>query len=328
MKYLPVRQITERVLKRCLRILMGSFCATFSPLEYLLITRTPRLLFPPIFIVGPPRSGTTLVYQVLTIAFNLCYLSKHSTIFFGCPALLSRITRPFVGCTPPYSFSSQFGEISGWNAPVAGTLVWKRWFPDYQEYVGANSLRQEARQQMQKTISLIQHVYAVPFVNKSQSHNGHIIPLVETFPEAVFIRVHRDPLHIAESNLKMKYHYGDPTLWTSCKTSAYNKIKDKPYIEKICKQIYWAEKDLDRDSNIVGGERFFHVHYAQLCKDPAEICRQFREFYSQHAKGYLLQLRGKIPDFFSQSRSQVSEKETGELKKHLTQLYAHQKESI
>ena len=39
---------------------------------------------PPIFIIGPPRSGSTLLYQVLTSYFDLSYFKNlHSKYYFA-----------------------------------------------------------------------------------------------------------------------------------------------------------------------------------------------------------------------------------------------------
>ncbi|NIU01843.1 MAG: hypothetical protein GWN01_13315, partial [Nitrosopumilaceae archaeon] len=41
--------------------------------------------YPPVFILGPPRSGTTLLYQLMTCSFNFAYIPNIANKFYRCP---------------------------------------------------------------------------------------------------------------------------------------------------------------------------------------------------------------------------------------------------
>jgi len=38
--------------------------------------------YPPIFIVGAPRSGSTLLYQLLAYYYNFSYFTNYSSLFY------------------------------------------------------------------------------------------------------------------------------------------------------------------------------------------------------------------------------------------------------
>src|SRR3546814_1250361 len=55
------------------------------------------------------------------------------------------------------------------------------------------------RQEVRATIGRFQDAFAAPFINKTQRNCGRILALSEIFPEAAFIRMHRDPFEMVRS---------------------------------------------------------------------------------------------------------------------------------
>src|SRR5690606_15086268 len=56
------------------------------------IRRRPEpLRYPPIFIVGPPRSGSTSLYLYLAAALDVTVLTNLDDVFYGAPVLVHRI---------------------------------------------------------------------------------------------------------------------------------------------------------------------------------------------------------------------------------------------
>ena len=49
----------------------------------------------PLVIVGLPRSGTTLVYELLVQAFDVAYLTKLYSYLYGIPNLTTKLVAPF-----------------------------------------------------------------------------------------------------------------------------------------------------------------------------------------------------------------------------------------
>jgi len=100
---------------------------TMAGIESKLISKNIKLPFAPIFIIGLPRSGTTLLYQVMTKCLKMCYFNNLTDHFPKSPVLVSLLTSPFNGNRPHGDFSSYYGETIGWNAPSQGGLIWREW---------------------------------------------------------------------------------------------------------------------------------------------------------------------------------------------------------
>src|SRR5690625_5302003 len=63
----------------------------------------------PIFIIGAPRSGSTLLFQALTDAFDVGYLTNRHCQYFGSPRLCEQLFRPLKNKRNS-SFSSHHGS--------------------------------------------------------------------------------------------------------------------------------------------------------------------------------------------------------------------------
>ena len=106
-----------------------------TPVDLVLSRRERRVLeeplgqtgrFPTVLIVGPPRSGTTLVYQTLAHYLPFTYFNNLSSLFPRSPITACRL---FKSLTHSRKFDpdSYYGNTAGLAAPNDGFHVWNRW---------------------------------------------------------------------------------------------------------------------------------------------------------------------------------------------------------
>lgn len=308
---------------------------TFRPLYYLLQKVLEKIengllmfnykpSFSPIFIIGVPRSGSTLLYQLIAYCFEVSYLTnklaKHNTF----PCILSLPLSIIGGCNSPELFDSNYGEVPGWRSPSQGWTFWDRWFPsEDQSYVGLNELSEATTKKLRNTILLMEKIYKRPFVNKAMSLGVRILPVSHAFPEALFIRIHRNQLDIAQSILKGRSDYmGDKNKWFSVKPSEYEKIKDKDYITQVCGQIYFLERDMDRDIQIIGKHRCLDIQYAELCTNPKSVIEKIEQFYNLNTYYGQIRKRKEPPPYFNLSTGKkCNDSDYNLLKKSLQHFY-------
>lgn len=287
-----------------------------------LIAREAELTFSPIFIVAPARSGSTLLYQAMTRYFDLCYLSNSMMRFPGSPVCMAHLLAPFGGCDPQESFQSHLGRIEGGRAPSDGTKIWRRWFPDEPQYIPAGVLTPRQQREVRTTIGLFQKAFAAPFISKTQRNCGRILALAEIFPEAVFVRLHREPFDMARSRLLIfKNPDNENRLWLSAKPSNYAEIVTDDPIEHICQQVVFTETDIERDRRATGSQGFFDVHYEEFCRQPIETLESFAGFY-RRVSGATLKKRHDIPRHFESRRSaEIAPDEAEAIRKYLGQQW-------
>jgi hypothetical protein len=169
----------------------------------------------------------------------------------------------------------------------------------------------------------MERIFKVPFINKWPINSVRILPFAEAFPDCVFIRVKRDPVMIAQSILQGRREFwNDEGKWISAKPNNYEEIKTKTNIEQVCEQVYYIEKDIDRDSKIVGIEKFLDIEYKELCESPKNVVNKIKDFYTKRSNGYVLSDRHNPPNKFDyQINIKVSYEEYKFMEKYINQIY-------
>lgn len=262
---------------------------------------------PPIFIIGLPRVGSTLIYQSLVQGLGVSYLCNAADGVPKAPALVTRLLHRSIGIRPPRCFESRYGGSAGWLSPSQGRDVWAHWFPADQSYCGPGSVAEQSLVSMRKTVGAIERAFGMPFLNKAQGHAVRIGPLNEAFPNALFIRVQREMGAIAESILRGRRDcFRDDGHWFSAKPSIYASLTSLDPPSQIAGQIRGITADIDRDLSLVDARRVFTIDYDHFCSAPRSVVAAFADFYRART-GITLALRYTIPPRFSSStRERVS----------------------
>ena len=295
--YWHLRSYLKRQIKKSLTLPAE---VVFKKIENSLIRKdNVEFRYAPIFIISPPRAGSTLLYQLIATHFKVCYLSNLMMLFPSSPVLMAKLLAPVNGCNPPESFSSTYGETMGWRSPNQGRETWYRWFPTDNSYVGSRVVLKHISKEIRNTTALIQFAFDAPFVNKWPVNSGRLLPIAEALPEAMFIRVKRDPAFVAPSILHAKRTLLKNEIdWFSAKPRNHKEIKHKEPLEQVCEQVFYIERDIDCDSKIIGEENFMTVHYEELCKSPHRVMEEIANFYKRHWKNIDLEVRHNIPSSF------------------------------
>src|ERR1044071_3494231 len=117
------------------RILRDLVRTSLRPIEHLALQGSEDLPFAPIFVVSPPRSGSTLLYLLAVQKFHLSYFSNLAMACPESPALLTRLGAPIGVCAGGPDLKNRFGETYGWNAPSQGYRAWNKWLPAERDYI-------------------------------------------------------------------------------------------------------------------------------------------------------------------------------------------------
>jgi LPS sulfotransferase NodH len=288
-------------------------------IEQSLVRRSSEAKWPPVFIVGPTRSGSTLLYQSLVQAFDVCYLSNAMCRFARLPATVGWMTSWFGGCTPPTEFSSRYGTTEGWRAPAQGDNVLSRWFPRNGEYAADVVWSEESRSEFVGTIAAIENAYDAPLINKWPGLGLAIGPLVEAIPNALFVRLDReDDLQMAQSILRTRLDLcGDPYRSSSRLPRDCAQFKDRDYIDQILAYVVAAREAIDAGLATVASERCLRITYEAYCSDPRGFADRFASWYNRFSKEPIAR-RGTLPEKFKASTQQrVSDEDFQALRERL-----------
>ena len=280
-KSIKINKNIKNFLIYTLKVMSSPLYSILKKKEISLLKNNVNIDHAPIFIVGNPRSGTTLLYQAITHDFKVCYFSNLMCLFPESPIAVARIAAIINGCKPPISFYNNFGKTVGLSSPNQGEYIWKRWFNDcYDIKTIKYGIELKDEIQVRNSIGLLQKYFESPSVNKWQPLSEKIIDLARIFPEGLFVRIKREREFIAQSILYSKRKlWNDDNKWFSTKPRNYKEIKNHNYLIKICEQVESIEKYIDTDIGIIGKDKFLTVHYEDLCISPHKVMNKLHDFY-------------------------------------------------
>ena len=136
-------------------LLLGSVLAILKMSEH------PGIYYPPIFIIGAPRSGSTLLYQYLSFVLDVSYISS---IWSTLPRSGQYL---FPGKTlPPADFNSFYGNSTSIYGIHEGGSVFAQWFPDKEHHFTA-TLHNSAKQKMRAYFETVSSVGKRPWLIKN-----------------------------------------------------------------------------------------------------------------------------------------------------------------
>ena len=272
--------------------LRGTASALLAPLEASLTRRSGTLSHPVCFVIGPPRSGTTLVYELVIHRFRLAYISNMAHRLPRTPVAATWLGRPRIRDWRG-DFSSRYGHIAGPFAPSEGGAVWNRWMPQ-PGALDEGDVGPQACGEMRATINGVGRVLAAPFVSKNVMHSAHMRLLANVFPDAVFLRVRRRPADNARSILRAREAGGGPTGsdgWWSVKPRGWSDFASGDRVEQAAAQVVLLHRDIEANALRIGADRLLTVDYESVCADPPAALARIEAFLSGRQFG--LSLRGE-----------------------------------
>jgi hypothetical protein len=271
---------------------------TLSNLE-LSVMRSKEIPFPPVLIVGPPRSGTTLLYQLLTSRFKVGYISNAHARWYGCPALYERLRRPRIEGHVE-TFSSYHGGTDGKYGPNECGEFWYRFFPRRPHCV--KSISQRDAQRLRSAIAAITSSFQSSVVFKNVCCSGRLLAISEAVPEFLYVHVHRNVVDNAASIMSgRERHSGALNSWWSFEPPEINQLKLLGSEEQCLGQVECTHSCINDARSYIGSDRFFNVTYEALCEDAHKVMDDFQGFLDSWGSG--LSVRGQIPNSFARKQS-------------------------
>jgi hypothetical protein len=255
--------------------------AVLSPLDRCLeiaearrIRSAPSSILPLVLIVGAPRAGTTLVYQVLARYLPVTYFTNLSALFPRAPLtaswLFQRRSR-----TARASFHSYYGNTAGLAGPNDGFHVWNRWLGT-DRYRAPERLEADVIAGMRQFFAAWTGTFGRPLLNKNNRNADCVALLGRILPEAFFVVVRRDPVYVAQSLLIARQHIqGDKRRKWGLR-SLDQEVGTDPlaYVDSVCQQIVEIERKLGEECRTLPAARFIDVQYEHFCENPADLIEE------------------------------------------------------
>ena len=245
-----------------------------QPLDRLLLAKERRTLLeggplshPIVLIVGLPRSGTTLAYQVLASAFRCSFFDNFSALFPRSTISAARALGRN-GRRKPNSFASYYGKTAGLSGPNDAFHVWNRWLGD-DHYLPKFPLDPEVAEDMRRFFGAWMTAFPGPLVNKNNRNSLCMSELATILPSAFFVVVERDPIYVAQSlySARIRIH-GDASIGWGLGAEHRPDRRDDDGVSSVCDQVIQMTERTRLEIASVPPGRLIRIRYEDFCAAP------------------------------------------------------------
>jgi hypothetical protein len=242
---------------------------------------------PPLFILGHWRSGTTLLHYLFAqdkaqFHFANTYQVVNPRTFLTTEA---DMTRRFARLVPPtrpmdnmeMSFASpQEDEFAPllltFCSPYLG-ISFPRRTDHYSRYL---TFREASDEEVERWKAAFVWFCKKLCLNKrtalllkSPAHTARIRLLLEMFPDARFVHIHRDPYRVFQS----QRHFFDTAIWYTYLQKPDTETIDDGILERY-RMMY---DSFFEDLRLIPRDRYHEVRFADLERDPIDVMRNIYE---------------------------------------------------
>jgi hypothetical protein len=244
---------------------------------------TPKL--PVIFIVGAPRSGTTLLEQVIINHFHITYINNIVAKFWLAPYMGFHLYKSLKKKQQKINYVSEFGFTENYDGPHEFGYFWKRFFHYGETHQLTTKQYDEIDSELlNKEIAAIESVFNLPVIFKNPvALSLHIDYLSRHIPNSLFLYIKRDAVFNAQSIYQNRLKYsGNAQEWFSVKPKEYDFLKEKDIYSQIAGQVFYTNKKIEEDLNKLDSRRYLQINYEEFCLSTNVFCAAFKNWLKRN----------------------------------------------
>lgn len=238
----------------------------------------------PVFILGHRRSGTTHLYNLLSVDRRFTYpnvyqaLNPHTFLstqrFSKSVRFISPRTRLIDNMTFGFEvpFEDEFSTVGSLHTPLLW-WIFPQWEEHYSRYLTFRNVSEEEIDRWRTALLLfykkLTWKYNRPLLLKSPPHTCRIKLLLDMFPDARFVHIHRNPYNVFQSTKRQTITMFQVNQLQHLDTGPIDAIIIKHY--KQMYDVFFEERELIPD------DRYHEACYEELERDPMGQIRQIYE---------------------------------------------------
>lgn len=248
-----------------------------APLQADLEAGHDRPQHAPVFVLGPPRGGTTVTSQLIASSGLFGITTNFMARFWRAPALGLTIQNALgFGDDPQVSsYESRRGVTLGWREPSEFGYFWSGFFDLGQNthVLGPGERARLDAVGMARAVASMEHVAGRPMAFKNNTwFTLNADALAQVFPGCVLVVCDRDPFFIAQSIwLNRLDHYGDPNCWWSVRPSDYEHIVTLDPLEQVAAQAVSIKAEMAAKLATAKSAKIVFAGYDRLTSDPRSL---------------------------------------------------------
>jgi omega-hydroxy-beta-dihydromenaquinone-9 sulfotransferase len=284
---------------RALAITLGAFQNSLvGGWENLAYGRKVRdaTVFPPLFVLGIFRSGTTLLHNLLAQDDRFAYPNVYQTCYPRTFLTTESMNAPLMGFFLPErrpldgvalgmreTAEEEFALCGLTGRNFAMGWVFPRRPEQFRRYLTfREATAEEVAEWKSALIGFVRKLsfkYKRPLILKSPANTGRIRMLLELFPDARFVHIHRNPYDVFQST-RQTYNRASP--WITLQCPVYDGLDD--VILGQNREVFDVFFD---ERSLIPHGRFHELSFAGLESDPIGQVRGIYEGLGLPEFGYV-----------------------------------------
>lgn len=228
---------------------------------------------PVVFIVGPPRCGSTFIMQLIAGGLDVAYFSNRHEWWFGAPHLVDRLHPAPRPGSDAGELRSRHGVTTGAGGPSECGEWWYRFFPRTPHQMDHDHVGLVDLGGFRRSLALCSTAARRPLVIKNLYASLRIPPILEAVPDARFIRIRREEGAVVDSILAVRRErLGSESAWWSMRPNGWESMLGRPGREQVRFQVRAIERAIDAglEAAAVPADRVLEIHYERCREAPEE----------------------------------------------------------
>jgi len=236
---------------------------------------------PTVFVLGLPRSGTTLLGQLLAATLELGIIDGLAARFWLAPCQGVVLSRQVLGETRDSSFVSDLGRGADLRSPHEFSYFWQHWLriESTDDLLSFGSPRRTVDWPgLRRVVGAIGDTWDRSLMFKTNyagQFSGHF---AATFPAPLFVSIERPPAAVALSILRARRrYYGTSERWWATLPPDYQELVGCPVPDQIAGQVASLRSAYREQLEAVDPEAVVRLDYDELCANPSAAVAAVRE---------------------------------------------------
>ena len=248
-------------------------------------------LYPPVFIIGPPRSGTTVLYQLLCKHTNFSYINNFIGHWYRIPIFAAKAHNTLFKGEIELELNSNFGKSKNHYGPNEFGEFWYKYYSKTHSFKNQNK---KSAEKLKMEIAAITKIFEKPILLKNVVNSMRIESLSNIFNNSTFIVIGRDKLDNAQSilNARISLHNDKNHQWSVITPSIRNN-PSLPFYKDIISQLDDIQLNIESSLKRIGNDKFIFIEYEDLCYNTPKVIKSILQ--KLNSRGLNLNEKGQIP---------------------------------
>lgn len=218
----------------------------------------------PVFILSVPRSGTTLLYQLMARSMEFSVITNLMALAPRYMLRLAAFSNARVARSGDPLHPGNFGYLPGFHGLSEAGKVLERWF----EPGSAPSHRQQVRE----VVAALTLRTGRPLLVKSLSLLTRLDVVAATLPRARIVRLHRDPRFVVRSLIRAQSNpRTTPDQWAGVSPPGLSSLGNLDTVTHTTWQIAELSNILHVSRAKFDADRVHDLRYEDLCRAPRAV---------------------------------------------------------